>query len=58
MTNETNINVKRVNECRFHPDCEGCKLDILRNGFNKSCYELIEEEVVEILEKDEVNNNG
>lgn len=51
MSFETNI--KRANECRFHPDCEGCKLDINHNGFNKSCYELEDEEVEVVLERSE-----
>lgn len=53
MTDETNI--KRVNECRFHPDCEGCRLDILHNGCNKSCYELTEQETKEALKRSENN---
>ena len=51
------INIKRANECRFHPNCEGCRLDILHNGFNKSCYELTEEEVETILERGGTNEN-
>lgn len=52
MSFETNI--KRVNECRMHPDsCADCRLDMLHNGYNKFCYELTEEEVEVVLERSE-----
>lgn len=52
MKSETNI--KRTNECKRHPECEGCKLSILFNGYNKLCFELSEQEVDDVLKEKKV----
>lgn len=45
---------KKINECKKHPTCEGCKLSVLFNGLDKPCNELTNEEVKAVLEA--VNN--